>query len=477
MTDLQPLLPRKIPPMTAIGDAPVMPDLSSMSGMSSPMPILPPIVAPNVIGNPRMVANSTDPLVNRMSGDTADLYDRTQRSQLSGLNKPTTTLGKIGHVAANIGNVLGDIFAPSTMALIPGTGLNNQVMENKDRADIGAVSDLQTAEAARKQQAAQTAYTAARPEIETAKLQSKMDLQRVRSDQLAAKAGQKPVEDADGNVSYVDDPESAAFQSRKIHDDVMTAQQQLAQANESVKEASLDPNSPAYKMALDKAATAKTNAAAAVERAQAYYGRYLQSAYNTGLKGDTLPGSPQIENATGGVTTVGTGNAAQAAKSQTNAAMFNDVHGALDNLEAKATALVNSGGRLNSPGVVYAMQHSSGTPSQIIQSLDKANLSPEEREYVMSNLAAHENVQALRKSAGGLATDQSVEKLDALLPTGSTPDLAYLKNQTNQIRQTAERLGKGVTTAQGGLGVRGQKANNGSSQTVRTYNPATGRIE
>lgn len=473
MADLKPLLSKSLlfPP---IGDPP---PLQLGGGMSSPMPPLPSPDAPNVVPNPRMAANSSDPLLNRSSAASADLYDRLNRSQLSGLNKPTTTLGKIGHVAANIGNVLGDIFAPSTMALIPGTGLNNQVMENRDRGDINDVSQLQTAEAGRKQQAAATAYTAARPEIETAKLQSKMDLQRVRSDELAAKAGQKPVEDADGNVSYVDDPESAAFQSRKIHDDVMTSQKALADANESVKEASLDPNSPAYKMALDKAATAKTNSTAAVERAQAYYGRYLQSAYNKGLTGDTLPGATQIEDQAGNVTTVGTGNAPQAAKSQTNAAMFNDVHGALDNLEAKATALVNSGGRLNSPGVVYAMQHSSGTPSQIIQSLDKANLSPEEREYVMSNLAAHENVQALRKSAGGLATDQSVEKLDALLPTGSTPDLAYLKNQTNQIRMTAERLGKGVTTAQGGLGVRGQKANNPPEAPHKKYNVTTGRIE
>jgi hypothetical protein len=93
----------------------------------------------------------------------------------------------------------------------------------------------------------------------------------------------------------------------------------------------------------------------------------------------------------------------------------------------------------------------SGTPSQIIESLNKANLTPQERDYVTSNLAAHENVQALRKSAGGTATDTAVEKLDALLPNGTTPDIDYLLKQTGQIRQTAGRLGKGVTTVQGGL--------------------------
>lgn len=38
-------------------------------------------------------------------------------------------LGKIAHVAAKAGNIAGDIFAPATMANIPGTDLNKQVQE------------------------------------------------------------------------------------------------------------------------------------------------------------------------------------------------------------------------------------------------------------------------------------------------------------------------------------------------------------
>ena len=40
-------------------------------------------------------------------------------------------LGKLGHVAAKVGNIAGNIVAPSTMALIPGTELNKQVQEHK----------------------------------------------------------------------------------------------------------------------------------------------------------------------------------------------------------------------------------------------------------------------------------------------------------------------------------------------------------
>jgi hypothetical protein len=60
-------------------------------------------------------------------------------------------LGKVGYVAAGIGNALGDIFAPSTMALIPGTQLNNELEKSRLRGDIDQVSELQNQEAERAQ--------------------------------------------------------------------------------------------------------------------------------------------------------------------------------------------------------------------------------------------------------------------------------------------------------------------------------------
>lgn len=40
-------------------------------------------------------------------------------------------LGKIAHVFSQIGNIAGDVFAPGTMALIPGTQLNRQMQEGQ----------------------------------------------------------------------------------------------------------------------------------------------------------------------------------------------------------------------------------------------------------------------------------------------------------------------------------------------------------
>lgn len=445
MADLKPLLSKSLlfPP---IGDPPPM---QLGGGMSSPMPAIAMPNQPNITVDPHMATNSSDPLFNRGANASSDLADRLSRSQISGLNKPTTTLGKIGHVAANIGNVLGDIFAPATMALIPGTGLNNQVMENRDRNDINDVSQLQTAQSGRAAQAATTAYTEQRPAIEQAKVQQKL------ISTLGTK-GLIPERDDQGNLTgnVVEDENNPAAQSRKIHDDVEQSKDELAQAQAAFTAAKADPNSPLFQQVSKRLQIAQVNASAAVTRAQAYYGNYLQHAFNKDLQGNILPGAPQISDAAGNITTPGSTNAATAIKSNAAAAQFNDVTGkggALENVLSKAQALEAAGGRLNSPAIVYAMQHASGTPSQVIQSIDKANLTPVERDYVISNLAAHENIQALRKSAGGLSTDSSVAKLDEMLGSGSIPDADYLARQVAQIQATGTRIGKGVATAKGGL--------------------------
>lgn len=43
-------------------------------------------------------------------------------------------LGKLGHVAAKVGNIAGDIFAPQAMAMIPGTQLHDAFKERNDES-------------------------------------------------------------------------------------------------------------------------------------------------------------------------------------------------------------------------------------------------------------------------------------------------------------------------------------------------------
>ena len=75
-------------------------------------------------------------------------------------------LGKIGHYAAKIGNIAGDVIAPATMANIPGTELNTKLQERGLEHQIAgagkAEEEAKTAESERELRGAQTEEAQAR---------------------------------------------------------------------------------------------------------------------------------------------------------------------------------------------------------------------------------------------------------------------------------------------------------------------------
>ena len=78
-------------------------------------------------------------------------------------------LGKVGHIAAKVGNIAGDIVAPNTMSLIPGTDLNRNIEEKsliagKQRAEK-AEEEKKAAESEREARAATTKETGARTNL------------------------------------------------------------------------------------------------------------------------------------------------------------------------------------------------------------------------------------------------------------------------------------------------------------------------
>lgn len=160
MANLQPLLPNQ-PPRTIQQSIfpPIAPtaDLSSMTPAPNPLGTIASIAPPPLASvglDPRAAAaeKASDDLVSRANAYSEDLYKRSHPVA------PTTTLGKIGHVAANIGNVLGDIFAPGPMSLIPGTQLHNETEKNRDLAGLQDVSKLQNEAAQRERDDAQALY-------------------------------------------------------------------------------------------------------------------------------------------------------------------------------------------------------------------------------------------------------------------------------------------------------------------------------
>jgi len=142
-------------------------------------------------------------------------------------------------------------------------------------------------------------------------------------------------------------------------------------------------------------------------------------------------------------------------KQEGKVAQFNDVGGALDNLEKAAKSMVAKGQQPDNTLVAAALAQPNGTAQQWLQGqVAKSNLTPEQRDYVTNLVAAHENIQALRQSAGGGVSDTQVQRLVEMLPNASSPDLDYILRQTGQIRQTASRLAEGVPQTKGGHSVK-----------------------
>jgi hypothetical protein len=269
-----------------------------------------------------------------------------------------------------------------------------------------------------------------------------------------AKAGMKQVTDAQGNTSIVDDPDSEAFQSRQVMDDLRQTTQGLRQAQADFEKAKNDPSSPAFKQAQQKLLLEQQGHSAAMMRAQAYMGNYLMHSQGKDLNGNTLAGATELPDNT----PVGTAVQSVVQKQQPKVAQFNDVFGALDTLDNAAKALQKSGGKIGSANVAAALADPQSTSTKYLQGLVvKGQLTPAERDYVIANNSAHENLMALRSSVGGGVSDSQVHQLLSQLPDASTPDLDYALRQTTQIRQTANRLGSGIANVHGGNRVRGSQ--------------------
>lgn len=265
----------------------------------------------------------------------------------------------------------------------------------------------------------------------------------------AAKNGQKVIFDDQGNVSDIkDDPESSAYKARENLGHYRTAMQGIAQMKADMEKQKLTPGTPAWNQKQQE-----INAAS--ERANAYWGNYLLHSKGTDIQGNDLSGQTRVTDDSGAEHGVGTAFQTNVNKQQGNVAQFNDVYGALDNIEGTAEKLVKKGGKLNSPAVAAAIADPKSTAAQWAQGeFATSGLTPEERDYVTSQKAFRENLMALRKSAGGGVSDAQVNRLLEMAPGASTPDLDYLKRQTKQIRGTADRLSEGIPNVKGGHQVR-----------------------
>jgi hypothetical protein len=412
-------------------------------------PMLPPTAQPNV--------------QSQLGADQAKLQQlQTTGSGASQIKNP------IGRGFAKAGDIALSILTPNAAPLIPGTTAHNRLLQQHQAGIVG--QDQATLQAA--QQSQTDKANLAKTQLETQQMPDELAIKKqaaslkgLQAQGVFAQHGLKAVDNADGTTSIAPDEDSPVYQKQQASIELAQSSVALKNAERDVENMKGDPNSVPNRLAIQRLQIAKqtqnrltSTMGAMQERADAQMGTYLMRSKNVDLQGNTLAGAPIISDDDGQQSVVGTGNASLATKNQSNAAQFNDVHGALDNLEATARTLTASGEKPDSAILAAALAQPKGSIGQWLQgNAIKNNLSQAQRDYVTSLVQAHENIQALRKSAGGTATDSSVDRLEQMLPNASTPDLNYFLKQTGQIRSTAERLGKGATTATGGLKVRGQQ--------------------
>lgn len=271
-------------------------------------------------------------------------------------------------------------------------------------------------------------------------------------DAQMSKQGMKPSVDANGvrTGAYEPDPTSPQYQKQQADSDLARATISLRKAQTDAKNA--DPNTPAGRQAIAVLNAAIKGHDASMLKSQAMMLNATAGNLGVDSQGNQIEGS--ATSSTG--KPIGSRFAQPYIKQEGKTAQFNDVFGATDNIEKTAERLVKAGGALNSSGVAAAIADPKSTSAQWAQGeFANSNLTPEERDYVTNVKAYKENLQALRQSVGGGVSDAQVNRLMEMAPGASTPDLDYLKRQTGQIRQTANRLAEGMPKMKGGHAVKG----------------------
>jgi hypothetical protein len=174
-------------------------DTNAPAAPTSVFAAAPPADAPPVLakigmgGAPPVFDSGPMPQVTKQPSPIEQQYAATGQ-QLQDLQKHDTydyaehgKMRNFGHIASKVGNVLGDIFAPSTMAMVPGTDLNRKVQEGSLSSRLQALAQEQSENESRDAGTASTKQkTAAMPQEQADEHASGGARTRLANDQAAA---------------------------------------------------------------------------------------------------------------------------------------------------------------------------------------------------------------------------------------------------------------------------------------------------
>jgi hypothetical protein len=235
------------------GGAPVAP--SGLQPVGTPSPVKPLTFAERqklpLVGAPGSAENYQSQL--------ARIADQKANPLGTAENHPGV-LGKIGHALGKVGNIAGDIFAPATMGLIPGTDLNRRMQEHGLESKLG---QAETREGAQKVAEAKEQHEEHVDDTNETKLdqaQQKID-ETENKDKGAREVAlrKQGLKTDDKGMPVPLAPEDMSENERAVHD-LKVAQADAQTSKAMLDKIKADPNSPQSKALLERVRTMAKNA-------------------------------------------------------------------------------------------------------------------------------------------------------------------------------------------------------------------------
>jgi len=222
----------------------------------------------------------------------ARLQDEAEHPYGSAENHPGL-MGKVGHVLSRIGNIAGDIVAPATMALIPGTDLNRTFRATNA---LGAAGEAQEREVKEATEQERTKHDIAMEDANVRKM-DQIDQKLLQTDWKdkskheidLRKQGLKP-NPADPDGPPIPVPRSEMSELEQNANDLKMSQQEVADARAEYLRAQSDPNSIKFKQAAERLRIAAQNARTAAGRLGLEVNKYSADYLGLDSKGQPLPG-------------------------------------------------------------------------------------------------------------------------------------------------------------------------------------------
>jgi hypothetical protein len=193
-------------------------------------------------------------------------------------------LGKVEHGLAKAGNIAGDIVAPGTMALIPGTDIHKGIVSGKLMG--------QEQEATKESlEQAQAGAAKAQPELAEEKIEAAEIKARMGDQQALFKGGAKRLDN--GDVVPLTYEELPADSQAKI--DLNNAKANYQDAFAEYRKYQADPNGPQAKALEEKMKSEAIRAGAAAGNLGLNKKKFMADYYGTDENGVALPGVERDE--------------------------------------------------------------------------------------------------------------------------------------------------------------------------------------